>query len=114
MSYLPYVAAAWICVVGVYGAITSRNLIQLALCLTVTQSSTYILLLAIGYRDHATAPVFKGFENRTKGVDPVVQALTLTDIVVSVTVIALILALALGAHEKAGTVDPDELGELEG
>ena len=114
MSFLPYAVAAWICVIGLYGVVTSRNLIHLALCLTVTQSSTYILLLAIGYRNHATAPVFKGFENRTKGVDPVVQALTLTDIVVSVTVIALILALALDAHKDADTVDPDELVSLHG
>ena len=114
MHVLPYIVAAWICCIGLYGAIISRNLIHLAMCLAVTQSSTYILLLTIGFRHHATAPVFKGFENRTKGVDPVVQALTLTDIVVSVTVIALILALALDAHKDADTVDPDELVGLHG
>ena len=114
MSYLPYVAAAWICVVGVYGAITSRNLIQLALCLTVTQSSTYVLLLAIGYKDRAGAPIFKGVKPGTPAVDPVVQALTLTDIVVSVTVIALILALAIDVRKQGKTIDPDELPELTG
>jgi multicomponent Na+:H+ antiporter subunit C len=114
VHYLPYGVAAWICCVGIYGAIISRNLIHLAMCLSVTQSSTYILLLAIGYRDHATAPIFKGFLNRKKGVDPIVQALTLTDIVVSVTVIALILALALNAHRDVDSVDPDELVGLQG
>ena len=114
MHFLAYGVAAWIFCVGVYGAIVSRNLIHLAICLTITQSSTYILLLAIGYRNHATAPVFKGFENRTKGVDPVVQALTLTDIVVSVTVVGLILALALDVHRNAGTADPEEIAELSG
>ena len=114
MHFLAYGVAAWIFCIGIYGAIVSRNLIQLALCLTVTQSSTYILLLAIGYRNHATAPVFKGFENRAKGVDPVVQALTLTDIVVSVTVIALILALALDVHKQGSSIDPDEFPEMSG
>ena len=114
MTILPYVAAVWICVVGIYGAITSRNLIHLALCLTVTQSSTYMLLLAIGYVNGGTAPIFKGTKPGTKAVDPVVQALTLTDIVVSVTVVALILALALDAHKQTGTVDPDRLNELSG
>ena len=42
------------------------------------------------------------------------HALVLTDIVVSVTVVALILALALNAHDTAGTVDPDRLPELKG
>ncbi len=114
MSYLPYAAAAWICLVGLYGAITSSNLIHLALCLTVTQSSTYVLLLAIGYVKGGGAPIFKGVKLGTTAVDPVVQSLTLTDIVVSVTVVALILALALDSARLAETVDPDRLAELHG
>jgi multicomponent Na+:H+ antiporter subunit C len=114
MSFLAYGIAAWIFLVGLYGAIVSRNLIHLALCLTVTQSSTYILLLAIGYKTHGGAPIFKGVRLGTTSVDPVVQALVLTDVVVSVTVIGLILALALNAHDQAGTVDPDRLPELKG
>lgn len=114
MSFLPYAVAAWICIVGLYGIVTSRNLIHLALCLTVMQSSTYVLLLAIGYVKHGGPPIFKGVKLGTTSVDPVVQALTLTDIVVSVTVIALILALALDVHKEAGTVDPDEVQEMSG
>jgi multicomponent Na+:H+ antiporter subunit C len=114
VSVLPYLSAAWIAVIGIYGAITSRNLIHLALCLTVTQSSTYVLLLAIGYVNGGGAPIFKGVKLGTTAVDPVVQSLTLTDIVVSVTVVALILALALAAHKELGTVDPDEIPELKG
>jgi multicomponent Na+:H+ antiporter subunit C len=73
-----------------------------------------VLLLAIGYRNKATAPIFRGIHVGHPAVDPVVQALTLTDIVVSVTVLALILALALDVHRHAGTVDPDEIAELHG
>ena len=114
MSYLPYAVAAWICVVGLAGVATSRNLIHLAICLTVMQSSSYVLLLSIGYVKHGNAPIFKGQKLGTTAVDPVVQALTLTDIVVSVTVLALILALALDVHRHTGTVDPDEIAELHG
>jgi multicomponent Na+:H+ antiporter subunit C len=114
VSYLPYAVAAWICVVGLFGVVTSRNLIHLALCLTVTQSSTYVLLLAVGYVKGGGAPIFKGVKLGTTAVDPVVQALTLTDIVVSVTVLALILALALDVHRDAKTVDPDDIAELQG
>jgi len=114
VNYLPYAVAAWICVIGLYGVVTSRNLIHLALCLTVTQSSTYLLLLAIGYVKGGGAPIFKGVKLGTTSVDPVVQALSLTDIVVSVTVLALILALALDVHHDAGTVDPDQIAEMQG
>jgi multicomponent Na+:H+ antiporter subunit C len=114
MTALPYLVAGWICVIGLYGIVTSRNLIHLALCLTVTQSSTYVLLLTIGYVKGGGPPIFKGVKLGTTSVDPVVQSLTLTDIVVSVTVLALILALALDVHREKGTIDPDEIVEMHG
>jgi multicomponent Na+:H+ antiporter subunit C len=114
VTYLPYAVAAWLFVVGLYGVVSSRNLIHLALCLSVMQSSTYVLLLAIGYRNKATAPIFRGIHVGHPAVDPVVQALTLTDIVVSVTVVALIVALALDVHKQSHTVDPDEIAGMSG
>lgn len=114
MTALAYGVCAWICLVGLYGVVTSRNLVHLALCLTVTQSSTYVLLLSVGYVKGGGAPIFKGVKLGTTAVDPIVQALSLTDIVVSVTVLALILALALDVHRQAGTVDPDEIAEMQG
>jgi multicomponent Na+:H+ antiporter subunit C len=114
VSNFAYLLAAWLFVVGLYGIVTSRNLIHLAVCLTVMQSSTYVLLLAIGYKHRGTAPVFYGVPVGIRAVDPVVQALTLTDIVVSVTVVALILALALDVHRRSNTVDPDEIAAFEG
>ena len=114
MTYLPYALAVWIFVIGLYGVVTSRNLIHLVVCLTVTQSSTYVLLLAIGYVNGGTAPIFADVPEGTKAVDPVVQALALTDIVVSVTVAALLLALAIQVQKRKGTVDPDELRAMHG
>jgi multicomponent Na+:H+ antiporter subunit C len=114
MSYLPYALAVWIFVVGLFGVVTSRNLVHLVVCLMVTQSSTYVLLLAIGYVDHGSAPVFADVPVGLRAVDPVVQALTLTDIVVSVTVGALLLALTIQAQKRTGTVNPDEVTELRG
>jgi multicomponent Na+:H+ antiporter subunit C len=114
MSYLPYAVAIWIFLIGLYGVVTSRNFVHLVLCLSVVQSSTYVLLAAIGYRAGATAPVFAGIPQGTPAVDPIVQALMLTDIVVEVTVVALLLALAVQAHKRFGTIDPDKLRELRG
>jgi multicomponent Na+:H+ antiporter subunit C len=114
MSYLPYAVAAWICLVGIAGIATSKNLIHLSVCLTVTQSSSYVLLLSVGYVKHGVAPIFIGTKLGTTAVDPVVQALALTDVVVSVAVIGLILALALDAHRLSGTVDPDGISDISG
>lgn len=114
MTHLPYFVAAWLFVVGLYGVVTSRNLVHLIICLTVVQSSTYVLLLGIGYRLGAVAPVFSDIPPGTPAVDPVVQALMLTDVVVEVTVTALLLALAVQAHERTGKLDPNELGIIRG
>lgn len=114
MSYLPYALAVWLIVVGLFGIVISRNLIHLVICVTIVQSATYVLLLAIGYKQHGTAPIFADIPKTRRTVDPVVQALTLTDIVVSVTVAALLLALALMAHQRTGTLDPAELREFRG
>jgi multicomponent Na+:H+ antiporter subunit C len=114
MSFLPYALAAWIFAVGLYGVVTSRNLVHLVICLAVTQSSTYVLLLAIGYRTGKKAPIFtSGVPVKAGAVDPVVQALTLTDIVVGVTAAALLLALVIEIWKRAGTLDPDELRKEE-
>jgi len=114
MSFVPYAVVVWLFVIGLYGIVTSRNLVHLILCLGVVQSSTYVLLLAIGYRTGGVAPIFADVPVGTRAVDSVVQALMLTDVVVEATVVALLLALAMEVHKRTGTVDPDKLGRMRG
>lgn len=113
MSHLPYLIPGWILLVGVYGIVTSRNLVHAVVCLSVAQSATYVLLLTVGYQRKATAPVFSDIKPTRNVVDPLVQAMTLTDIVVGATVTALLLALTVQVAKRRGTVDPDELRSLE-
>jgi multicomponent Na+:H+ antiporter subunit C len=112
VTALPYLVAGWLFLVGCYGLVTSRSLVHTVACLTVTQSATYVLLLAVGFRSGATAPVFSDVPVGSRVVDPVVQALSLTDIVVSATITALLLALTIQIYKRHGTVDPDELRAL--
>ena len=112
MPALPWAVSAWLLAIGLYGMVTSRNFVQLIGCLSVVQTSTYVLLLAAGFRWGAIAPIFYTSPPGTPAVDPVVQALVLTDIVVGATVTALLLALALQVHKRRGTLNPDELRPL--
>jgi multicomponent Na+:H+ antiporter subunit C len=113
VSHLAYLIPGWILLVGIYGLVTSRDLVHAVVCLSVTQSATYVLLLTVGYRRQATAPVFSDVKPTRVVVDPVVQALTLTDIVVGATATALLLALTVQVAKRRGTVDPDRLRSLE-
>jgi len=111
---LPYFLAGWLFLLGLYGVTTSRNFVHLVMCLSVTQSSTYVLILQVGYRTGATAPIYQDIAVGKRAVDPVVQSLVLTDIVIGVVVTALILALALQVHKRTGTLDPDDLHAMQG
>ena len=114
MSVYPYLVAAWLFGVGTYGIVTSRDYVHLIVCLTVVQSSTYLVLLGVGYVTGGKAPIFADIPTTSVTVDPVVQALTLTDVVVEATVTALLLALAVQAHKRFRSVDPDQMGLMHG
>lgn len=116
MSLYPYLIAVWLLLAGALGIVRSRNLIHAVLCLSVSQSGTYVLLLAVGFQNGAGPPVFGEPPTRptTAVADPVVQAMCLTDVVVSATVTALLLAMAVQIHKRHGTLDPDRLRDLRG
>ena len=114
MGHLPYLLVPLLVTAGLYGIVTSRHMVHLVICVSVLQSSTYVLLLMAGFRIGAAAPVFADIPAGTRAVDPVVQSLMLTDIVVDVTVTALLLALVVLTHERTGKLDPAELGLMKG
>jgi multicomponent Na+:H+ antiporter subunit C len=114
MHIFPFIVVAWILAVGLYGIVTSRHLVHQIVCLIVVQSSTYVLLLGVGYVNGAVAPYFYDVPVHTPAVDPVVQALTLTDVVVEAAVTALLLSFAIQANKRFGTLDPQQIAELRG
>lgn len=110
----PYLVAGWVFLCGLYGIASSRHLVHTVISLAVLQTSTYVLLLNIGFRTTGVAPIFADISPGVTTVDPVVQALMLTDVVVEATVMALLLAMVVKAYEKAGTLSPDDLRLMRG
>jgi multicomponent Na+:H+ antiporter subunit C len=114
-AHLPYAVAVWIFAVGIYGVVRSRHLIHSILCLGVAQASTYVLLLAIGVKRPGVAPIFSAHVPvGTPAVDPVMHALTLTDIVVGAGVDALLLAMTVQVARRRKTADPARLRPMSG
>ena len=114
LRLLPFLVAAWILLVGLWGIVTSRHLVHMIICLVVVQTSTYVLLLGVGFRNGGKAPIFADIAVGTPAVDPVVHALMLTDIVVEATVMALLFALVIDAHKRMHTVDPERMKVMHG
>jgi multicomponent Na+:H+ antiporter subunit C len=114
MEIFPFIVVVWVLACGLYGIVTSRDLIHQIICLIVVQSSTYVLLLGVGYVTGGVAPYFFDIPVHTKAVDPVVQALALTDVVVEAAVTALLMSFAIQAHKRFATLDPHDLAEFKG
>lgn len=113
LPWLAYAVAGWVFLCGLYGLCTSRHLVHTVVCLSLAQSATYLLLLAVGWTQGGTAPVFADISRHRVVVDPVVQALTLTDVVVGAAMTALLLALTVQVAKRRGCVDPRLLRSLE-
>lgn len=110
MSILAAAVVVWLFLAGIWGVVTSRNLIHLVVCLSVCQSSTDVLILELGWRTNGRAPVFVDLLHKSGPVvDPIMQALSLTDVVLGAGVSALLLALVVQVHKRTGSLDPDRL-----
>ena len=86
MQFFPFIVVAWILGVGLYGVVTSRHLVHQIICLIVVQSVDLRAAARGGVRDRGGRPYFFDVPNHTPAVDPVVQALALTDVVVEAAV----------------------------
>lgn len=112
MGPAPFLVAGWLLLVGCWGVARSRHLVHLVGCLFLVHSASLLVLLGVGYRAGGAAPV--AGQGGGPMVDPVVQALTLTDIVVGAVQSALLLAIAIQAQRRFGTLDPDRIRALRG
>lgn len=108
LGALPWAVGIWIAACGMWGVMTSRNLVHMVICLNLLKSASCVLLVGVGWRAGGSAPYFSSPAAGTP-VDPIVQALLLTDVVVEVTVFGLLLALVLEVHQRVGTLDPNDL-----
>jgi len=117
MFALNYVAAIALFLLGLYGVITQRNLIRILLNLGLMESATYLFLIALGYRAGGTAPIFyesKIVPGQTPAVDPIMQALALTSIVIGVVTLAMALSLIIHLARHYRTLDSRRIRDLRG
>ncbi|MGH2537761.1 MAG: sodium:proton antiporter [Candidatus Promineifilaceae bacterium] len=115
--FLNYAAAIFLFLAGLYGLVRERNAVRLILNLGLMESATYLLLVVVGYRQGGTAPIFYEEEvipGQILVVDPIVQALTLTSIVIGVAILALALALVIQLARHYRTLDTGRIRELRG
>ena len=94
--------------VGLFGALTKRNLVRVLLALNILETGVNLLLVALGTFDGGAAPIVVARVTAAGGfVDPLPQALVLTSIVIGLGVTGLALTMILRFYRRKGTLELD-------
>jgi multisubunit Na+/H+ antiporter MnhC subunit len=109
-----YILCFVLFLVGLYGSVTQRNLIKIAISLSVMEFSTFLFFALLGYIDGGIAPIVNPAEPDKIYVDPLPQALVLTAIVIGLATTALLMAIIIRLYRKYGTFDIREIKNLRG
>lgn len=111
---ITYIMCFILFLVGLYGAVTMRNLVKIAISLSIMEFSTFIFFALLGYIDNGVAPIVNTAEPAKIYVDPLPQALVLTAIVIGLSTTALLMAVIIRLYRKYGTFDIREIKNLRG
>ena len=101
---------------GLYGALTHRNILRMIVGFTLANTGVHVVLVAVGYMPGRTAPILDEAvpveEAAARIIDPVPQALVLTAIVIGLGVTALMLAYAYRLFRARRSLDIADFTEL--
>ncbi len=111
IDHYNYWVVIFLMMVGLYTVISRGNLIKKIIGLNIFQVSVFFLYISVGTVEGGAAPIL------TDGIElysnPLPHVLILTAIVVGVAMTALALALVVRIKESYGTIEEDEIHELD-
>jgi multicomponent Na+:H+ antiporter subunit C len=111
LSHLGYFVTVFLMVTGLFVVVARGNLIKKLVGLGIFQTSVYLLYIVPGKVVGGTAPIIS--DAFTVYSNPLPHVLILTAIVVGVATLALGLALVVRIREAYGSIEEDEILEIE-
>ena len=112
-----YALAVGIIAVGIYAAATKDNMIKKLLGLGIMTNGIHVFLIALGYRTGGIVPIMQDLDFQrfsSLAVDPLPQALVLTSIVISFSVLAVGLSISILLYRESGTLSASRIRRLRG
>ena len=104
--------------IGFWGMMTRKNIIQIIIGFSLTDTGVHMVMVAIGYLNGRTAPIIDAAVDRSQAastlVDPIPSALVLTEIVIGLGITALMLSYAIQIYKKNRSLSIDDCSELKG
>ena len=107
-----YFASVALMAIGIYILMVKKNLIKMLLGISIIDSGVNLLLISIGYINGRTAPIIQPGISPRNIVDPLPQALVLTNIVIGVSVSALALSVVIRVYKHYRTLNSDEVRDM--
>lgn len=101
--------------IGLYAALTNRDLIRMIVGFTIADTGVNIVLVTVGMLPGREAPILDTIppaEAAQRVIDPVPQALVLTAIVIGLGVTALMLAYAYRLFRQRKSLDISDFRDL--
>lgn len=103
-------AALLLFCIGSMMLLFGRNMIRKLIGMNIMDTGIYLFLASLGYIYGRKAPIVEGGDTSMLSyINPVPSALVLTGIVVSVSVTAVMLSLAVRLYERYHTLNLDEI-----
>ncbi len=107
-----YVVAVILFLIGLYAVVVKTNLIKKFMGLNIMETSVFLLIVSSGAVKNGRVPIMVEGA-KPPFVNPLPQALILTGIVVAVSSTSLALSLMIRLFQHCGTLDAEELKEME-
>ncbi|MFH0763180.1 MAG: sodium:proton antiporter [Candidatus Omnitrophota bacterium] len=109
-----YILCMVLFAVGIYCLLVKKNLVKKIIGLGIAEYAVNLFFILLGYRAGGEAPIMDKNTVVTNFVDPLPQALILTNIVIGLGITALMVAVAVRLYEKYNTFDIDQMRKLRG
>jgi len=104
--------------IGLWGMLTRKNIIQIIIGFSLTDTGIHMVMVAVGYLNGRTAPIIDAAVDRSQAattlVDPIPSALVLTAIVIGLGITALMLSYAIRIYKQNRSLSIDDCSELKG
>ena len=109
-----YWVFAVLLMIGFYAVISKPNLIKKLIGLSIFQAAVFLLYITMGKVEGGTAPIIQKGAGEQLFSNPLPQVLILTAIVVGISTLALGLGVVVRIREEYGTIEEDEIQEIDG
>ena len=107
LTHFNYWAAIALAAIGLYAVIARHNMVKKLIGLSLFQTAVFLLFITTGKVAGGTAPILR--PDYTLYSNPLPPVLILTAIVVSVSTLAVGLALTITIKRDYGTIEEDDI-----